>query len=201
MGRYLGARHRMCRRVGEPLCGQADCPALKRPYPPGQHGRTPRRRMSEFGRQLLEKQKIKFIYGVGERQLRRYFQSALRVRGQTGQALLRTLETRLDNTVYRMGFAQTLPAAHQLVVHGHIAVNGRKVDRPSYAVRPNDVVAVREKSRNLQPVELAVAQATTPPPYLEVDRDNRQGRLLRYPERDELPIKVDESLVVEFYAR
>ncbi|MEW6049249.1 MAG: 30S ribosomal protein S4 [Bacillota bacterium] len=201
MARYLGPRHRLCRRVGEPLCGQPDCPALKRPYPPGQHGRTARRRISEYGRQLLEKQKLKFLYGVNERQLRNYFAAASRVRGRTGEQLLRYLETRLDNTVYRLGLAPTLPAARQLVVHGHVQVNGRKVNRPGFRLRPNDVVSLRERSRSIQPVQDALQRGATPPPYLELDREQLRGRLLRYPEREEMPVKVDESLVVEYYAR
>lgn len=203
MARNLGPRHRMCRRVGEPLCGQRNCPALRRPYPPGQHGRAAaaRRRVSQYARQLLEKQKLKFIYGVTERQLRNYFEAASRIRGRTGERLLRYLETRLDNVVYRLGLAPTLRAARQLVVHGHVLVNGRKVDRPSLRLRPGDVVALRERSRDLQPVRQALEQGVAPPPYLELDRERLQGRLLRYPERGEMPVKVDEGLVVEFYAR
>lgn len=202
MARYLGPRHRLCRRVGEPLCGQPNCPALKRPYPPGQHGRTAaRRRISEYGKQLLEKQKLKFVYGVTERQLRNYFQAASRARGRTGEQLLRYLETRLDNVVYRLGLAPTLPAARQLVVHGHVRVNGRKVDRPSFRVRPGDVIELRERSRDIQPVRQALERGAVPPPYLELDREQLRGRLLRYPERAEVPVKVDEGLVVEFYAR
>ncbi|WP_324669387.1 30S ribosomal protein S4 [Geochorda subterranea] len=202
MARYLGPRHRMCRRVGEPLCGRPDCPALKRPYPPGQHGRAAgRRRISQYGKQLLEKQKLRFIYGVSERQLRNYFKAASRARGRTGEQLLRYLETRLDNVVYRLGLAPTLPAARQMVVHGHVRVNGRKVDRPSYRVRPGDVIEPRERSRDIQPLREALEQGATPPPYLELDREQLRGRVLRYPEREEMPVKVDESLVVEFYAR
>ena len=201
MGRYIGPRHRLCRRVGEPLCGLPNCPALRRPYPPGQHGRGPRRRMSEYGKQLLEKQKLRFIYGVNERQLRNYYARAARVAGRTGERLVQLLETRLDNLVYRMGFARTLPAARQLVVHGHVQVNGRKVDRPGFHVRPGDVVAIREKSRDLEPVRLGLEAAATPPPYLEVDPESRRGRLVRLPRRDEVPLKVNEGLVVEFYAR
>ncbi|NLG69196.1 MAG: 30S ribosomal protein S4 [Firmicutes bacterium] len=202
MARYLGPRHRMCRRVGEPLCGRPDCPVLKRPYPPGQHGRAAgRRRISQYGKQLLEKQKLRFIYGVSERQLRNYFKAASRARGRTGEQLLRYLETRLANVVYRLGLAPTLPAARQMVVHGHVRVNSRKVDRPSYRVRPGDVIEPCERSRDIQPLREALEQGATPPPYLELDREQLRGRVLRYPEREEMPVKVDESLVVEFYAR
>ncbi|WP_324716081.1 30S ribosomal protein S4 [Carboxydochorda subterranea] len=201
MARTVAARHRMCRRVGEPLCGLPDCPALKRPYPPGQHGRIARRRASQYGLQLMEKQKLKFLYGVTERQLRNYFERATRARGRTGERLLQYLETRLDNVVYRLGLAPTLPAARQLVVHGHIRVNGRKVDRPGFAVRPNDEITVRERSKTLQPVTQGLEQRAAPPPYMELDRERLRGRLLRVPSREEMPVKVDESLVVEFYAR
>lgn len=201
MGRYIGPRHRMCRRVGEPLCGLPKCPALRRPYPPGQHGREARRKLSQFGKQLLEKQKLRYIYGVSERQLRRYYRQASRLRGRTGERLVQLLETRLDNVVYRLGFARTLPAARQLVVHGHVQVNGRKVDRPSYPVQPGDEVAIRPKSRDLEPVRLGLEMDRVVPPYLEVDVEGRRGWLVRLPRRDEVPLKVDENLVVEFYAR
>ncbi len=160
-----------------------------------------RRRLSEFGRQLLEKQKLKFVYGVSERQLRNYYERASRAAGRTGERLLQLLETRLDNVVYRLGLARSRRAARQLVVHGHIEVNGRKVDRPGFPVRPHDVVALREKSRDIEPVRLGLELGAAVPAYLEVDREARRGTLLRMPRRDEVPLKVDEGLVVEFYAR
>lgn len=192
----------MCRRVGQALCGSPKCPALKRPYPPGQHGNRPRRRTSEYGRQILEKQKLKFIYGVHERQLRRYLDLARKASGSTGERLLQILESRLDNVVYRLGFAATLPAARQLVSHGHVEVNGRKVDIPSYIVEVGDVVSIREKSRNLDPVVQSVeSRAGNVPDYLRLDAEARQGELLRVPSKEEIPIPVDDSLVIEFYAR
>lgn len=151
--------------------------------------------------QLLEKQKLKAIYGVTERQLRNYFERATRARGRTGEYLLQFLETRLDNVVYRLGLAPTLPAARQLVVHGHVRVNGRKVDRPGFSIRPNDEITVRERSRSIQPISQGLEQRAAPPPYLELDREQLRGRLLRVPARDEMPVKVREGLVVEFYAR
>ena len=155
--RRLGPKHRMCRRVGEPLCGSPKCPALRRPYPPGQHGRGARRRkMSEFGRQLLEKQKLRFIYGVSERHLHHLFRQAARARGGTGEALLQLLERRLDTVVYRLGLAPTPWAARQLVSHGHVTVDGRTVNIPSYRVRPGQRVAIRAASRDLQPVREAL---------------------------------------------
>lgn len=158
--------------------------------------------MSEYGRQMLEKQKLKFIYGVHERQLRRYLDSARKSPGNAGARLLQILESRLDNIVYRLGFAPTLPSARQLVTHGHVEVNGKKVDIPSYLVKPGDTVALREKSRNLGlVVETLDRRAGETPPYLERDPEARRGRLLRAPEKDEIPVPVDESLVIEFYAR
>lgn len=192
----------MCRRVGQPLCGSPKCPALKRPYPPGQHGKDGRRRVSEYGKQILEKQKLKFIYGVQERQLRRYLEMARKARGRTGERLLQLLESRLDNIVYRLGFAASLPAARQLVSHGHIEVNGKKVDIPSYIVEVGDVVAVREKSRNLDPVVQSIeSRAGNVPDYLSLDAEARRGVLLRVPSKEEIPVPVDDNLIIEFYAR
>ncbi|HEY8394515.1 MAG TPA: 30S ribosomal protein S4 [Thermaerobacter sp.] len=201
MARYTGPKHAMCRRVGRPLCGSPKCPALKRPYPPGQHGPGRRQKLSEYGRRLLEKQKLRFMYGVLERQFRRYFERAQRARGNTGERLLQFLETRLDNLVYRLGFAPTIWAARQLVVHGHIEVNGRKVDRPSYQVRPGDVIAVREKSRRIPLIQESLENAQRVPDYLSVEPEKFQGTLLRVPARDEIPVDVEESLIVEFYSR
>jgi len=201
MARNTGPKHRICRRLGEPICGSPKCPALKRPYPPGQHGRGPRRKLSEYGRQLLEKQKLKAIYGVSERYLRNLFRKAARYRGRTGELVLQLLETRLDNIVYRLGLAPTLPAARQLVTHGHVTVDGRKVDIPSYQVQPGQVVGLREKSRNLDLVVATLEAGPPSVPYVEVDKENRSGKLLRMPNREEIPVKVNETLIVEFYAR
>lgn len=202
MSRNTGPKHRMCRRVGQALCGSPKCPALKRPYPPGVHGRRPRRRPSEYGLQILEKQKLKYLYGVNERQLRRYLKAARRTAGQTGERLLQILECRLDNIVYRLGFAQTLPGARQLVTHGHIEVNGRRVNIPSYIVEVGEQVGLREKSRQLAVViESLETRAAHVPDYLELDVESRSGRLLRIPSKDEIPVPVDDSLVIEFYAR
>jgi len=201
MARNTGPKHRMCRRVGQPLCGQPKCPALKRPYPPGQHGQRPRRRDSGYGKQLLEKQKLRHIYGVLERQFRNYFKKAIAGRERPGERLLQMLETRLDNIVYRLGFASTLPQARQLVVHGHIELNGRKADIPSHPVEPGDVISVREKSRNLGIIKEAIQARDDIVPYLERDAENMTGRLLRIPSRDEIPVPVDEDVIVEFYSR
>lgn len=202
MARYTGPKHKICRRVGEPLCGSPKCPALKRSYPPGQHGPNLRqRKLSEYGVRLQEKQKARYIYGLLERQFRRYFQRAARARGKTGEMLLRLLETRLDSLVYRMQLARSMRQARQLVTHGHFTVNGRKVNIPSYQVRPGDVIAVREKSRNLQVIRENAETANPNLPYIEVDPERLEGKLLRWPERDEIPVNIDETLIVEFYSR
>ena len=201
MSRNTGPKHRICRRVGQPLCGQANCPATKRPHPPGQHGQRPRRRESEFGKQLLEKQKLRHIYGVKERQFHRYYTKALKERGRTGEQLLQYLETRLDNVVYRLGLAKTLPQARQLVNHGHVELNGRKVDIPSHPVRPSEVISLREGSRNLGIVKEAMENRAELVPYLERDEEQLTGRLVRAPSRDEIPVPVNEDIVVEFYSR
>ena len=192
----------MCRRVGEPLCGSPKCPALKRPYPPGQHGPNLRqRKLSEYGLRLLEKQKARHIYGLLERQFRRYFERASKSRGKTGEALLQLLETRLDSLVYRMGLARSMRQARQLVSHGHFTVNGRKVNIPSYQVKPGDVIAVRENSRSLQVIRENAEPANPNLPYLDVDTQKLKAKLLRLPERDEIPVNIDETLIVEFYSR
>lgn len=157
--------------------------------------------MSEYGRQLLEKQRIRYSYGLMERQFRNYFAEARKARGRTGETLMQLLECRLDNLVYRLGFARTLPQARQLVAHGHVTLNGRKVDIPSHAVRPGDVIGLREKSRNLDLVVGSLEHVASLPPYLERDDNARIGKLIRIPERDEIPVKADETLVVEFYSR
>lgn len=195
------AKHRMCRRVGAPLCGRPDCPALRRPYPPGEQRRRIRRRESEYGVRLLEKQKLRALYGMREAQFRRFYELAERAPGPTGPNLLTLLERRLDNLVLRLGFAVTIHQARQLVNHRHVLVDGQRVDRPSYVVEPGQSIEIREK--DLAPVREALAQSPTVPPYLERDEANLRGRLLRLPDRDEIPypLTIDERLVVEFYAR
>ncbi len=153
MARYIGPKHRLCRREGSPICGSAKCPVLRNPNPPGQLPKKHVRKLSEYGLQLREKQKTKRIYGVLERQFRRYAEEAQRAKGQTGEKLLQLLETRLDNLVYRLGFAPTRPAARQLVTHGHILVDGKKVNIPSYQVQPNQTIGVAAKScKSFSPV-------------------------------------------------
>jgi small subunit ribosomal protein S4 len=195
----LGPKHRMCRRVGAAVCGRPNCPTNKRPYPPGQHGRA-RRRLTEYHLRMLEKQKLRAIYGVGEAQFRRYFRDATRRKAVTGEELLRLLETRLDSLVLRLGFAQTMRQARQLVSHGHILLDGRRVDIPSANVRAGQTIEATPAGKNFIAVREALEITPDPPPYLERDSDVVRGRLTRAPERDEipLPVPVEERLIVEF---
>jgi small subunit ribosomal protein S4 len=197
----VGPRHRMCRRVGQPLCGRPNCPAIKRPYPPGQHGRG-RKRISEYQVRLLEKQKLRAIYGVGERQMRVYYDHASRKTGVTGEELIRQLETRLDAVVLRLGFALTQRQARQLVSHGHVRVDGRRLDVPSAQVKPGQTLALTDKARNFVSVREAIELTPDPPPYLYRNKDEVSGTMTRDPERDEipLPVEVEERLIVEFYS-
>lgn len=197
----LGPKHRMCRRVGAPLCGRDNCPSLKRAYPPGQHGRG-RKRLTEYQMRLLEKQKLRAIYRVGERQFRHYFQRAARRRGVTGEELIRQLETRLDTIVLRLGFAMTLPQARQLVSHGHVLLDGHRVDIPSVQVRPGQTVELTTKGKSLLAVREALEVSSEPPAYLYRNKEEVSGTLTRSPERDEipLPVHIDERLIVEYYS-
>lgn len=191
----------MCRRIGQPICGRPNCPANKRPFPPGQHGRG-RKRISEYQMRLLEKQKLRAIYGVSERQMRRYYDRATRKTGVTGEELIRQLETRLDAVILRLGFALSQRQARQLVSHGHVRVDGRRVDVPSFQVRPGQTIELTEKGRNLLSVREALELAPEPPAYLYRNAEQLQGTLSRYPDREEvpLPVPVEERLVVEFYS-
>jgi len=191
MARYTGPTHKVCRRARQPLCQSKKCAVDRRPYPPGEHGRG-RIRESDYQIQLREKQKLRAMYGVLERQFRRYYREAARQRGITGESLLRILETRLDNVVYRAGFAQTRPQARQLVNHGHFKVNGKKVDIPSYQVRAGDVITLRERSRNLIIVEHSLETVThSLPEWLEINAANRA----------QIDTQIREQLVVELYSR
>ena len=208
MGRYTGAKWRIARRlgvniyVGEEKSQKGKSVLDRRPYPPGQHGRS-RRKISYYGRQLMEKQKVKYYYGIREEQFRRFYQMAERMRGQTGENLLKLLESRLDNVVYRLGFGKSHRHARQLVVHGHILVNGKKVDRPSYLVKPGDVIEVREKSRNIPQVKegIELAQRRGIPSWLELDAENFKGIVKAEPTRDEIEIPIEEHLIVELYSK
>ena len=198
----IGPKHRICRRVGAPVCGRPNCASNKRPYPPGQHGQG-RRRLSEYHLRLLEKQKLRAMYGVTETQFRRYFNEANRQKGVTGEELLKLLETRLDAVVLRLGFAQTMRQARQQVSHGHYSVNGRRVNVPSFQVREGSTIAASAAARNFLSIREAMEVTPEPPVYLERDKDAVTGTLLRMPERDEipLPVPVDERLIVELASR
>jgi len=191
----------MCRRVGAPLCGRPNCPANKRPYPTGQHGRG-RKRISEYQVRLLEKQKLRAIYGVGERQMRIYYDRASRKRGVTGEELLRQLETRLDTVTLRLGFALTTRQARQLVSHGHVLVDDRRVDVPSAQVKPGQTISVSAKAHNFVSVREALEITPDPPPYLYRNKNEVSGTLSRMPERDEipLPVEIEERLIIEHYS-
>jgi small subunit ribosomal protein S4 len=197
----LGPKHRMCRRVGAPVCGRPNCPANKRPYPPGQHGRG-RKRISEYQTRLLEKQKLRAIYGVNETQMRGYYDEADRHRGVTGEEMIRQLETRLDTVILRLGFAQTVRQARQLVSHSHVLVNGRKLNVPSAQVPEGATIELTPRARNFISVREALEVTPDPPAYMYRNKDEVSGTLTRYPERTEIPLPVDveERLVVEFYS-
>jgi small subunit ribosomal protein S4 len=209
--RYTGPSCRQCRREGTKLflkgtkCFTEKCPVERRPYPPGQHGQNQarRRKSSEYSKQLREKQKIKRIYGVSETQFRNTFEKVSKLPGITGHNLLAALESRLDNMVYRMGFAPSRKAARQLIRHRHVEINGKLVDIPSYAVAPGQEVRVREKSREMILVQGAMEQATrgASPSWLAVDRGTYSGRMLERPSRPNIPIAAQEQLVVELYSK
>ncbi|KXB38885.1 ribosomal protein S4 [Bacteroidales bacterium KA00344] len=201
MARYIGPKSRISRRFGEPIFG-ADKVLAKRNFPPGQHGNDRRRKQSEYGIQLAEKQKAKYTYGVLERQFRNLFVKANKSGGVTGEVLLQLLECRLDNVVYRLGIAPTRAAARQLVGHKHITVDGRVVNIPSFSVKPGQVVGVREKSKSLEVVEAALAGFNhSKYPWLEWDENTKSGKFLHTPEREDIPENIKEQLIVELYSK
>lgn len=200
MARYTGPMWKISRRLGISLSGTGK-ELQKRPYPPGQHGPGQRKKLSEYGMQLQEKQKLRHMYGVNERQFRKTFEEAGKMPGKHGENFLILLESRLDNLVYRLGFARTRRQARQLVNHGHILVDGRRVDIPSYRVKPGQTISVREKSRNLQIIKEALEVNNFVPDYLTLDADKLEGTYTRLPERSELPAEINEALIVEFYSR
>lgn len=190
------------RRLGVPLLGLSRKSTQKRPYPPGQGAQSRRQKFSEFKKKLYEKQKLRYNYGVGERQLRRLMTEAKNAHEPTGLVLLRLLEQRLDNIVFRLGIAATIPAARQLVNHGHIEVNGHRVDIPSYRVQPGDEVGVREKSKKNEHIQHCIEMPTLRlAGYLSFEAGDMKGKLEHLPTRDDVPIQVDEQLVVEYYAQ
>ena len=200
MARYTGPAYKKSRRLGFSTLENGK-ELAKRPYAPGQHGAGRRKKPSEYGIQLQEKQKIRFMYGLNEKQFRRLFDKASKMKGITGENFLKLLESRLDNIVYRMGLATTRRAARQLVNHGHILVNGKKVDIPSYICKPGTVIEFKEASRNLKVVNEALEATLNTVAFVEVDKDNKKGKYVRLPERSELNQEVNELLVVEYYNR
>ncbi|MEJ6400386.1 30S ribosomal protein S4 [Nicoliella lavandulae] len=199
MSRYTGPSWRISRRLGVSLSGTGK-ELARRPYAPGDHGQGRRQKLSEYGTQLREKQKLRYMYGMTERQFANLFVRAGKIReGKHGDNFLVLLERRLDNVVYRLGLATTRRQARQLVNHGHITVDGKRVDIPSYEVAPNQVVAVREKSKDLQIIKDAVEAVVGRPAYVTFDADKLEGSLNRLPQRDELNADIDPSLIVEYY--
>lgn len=200
MSRYTGATWKLSRRLNFSIL-ETGKELSKRPYGPGQHGNARKKKPTEYGRQLVEKQKLRLMYGVNERQFRRLFLIASNSHEVTGIAFMRILESRLDNLVYRMGFARTRRAARQLVNHGHILVNGHKVDIPSYLCSINDVISVKESSKNLKVIAESLESLAATVKYVSVNKEERSGTFLRAPERNELPIDIQESQIVEWYNR
>ncbi|MCB0587109.1 MAG: 30S ribosomal protein S4 [Phaeodactylibacter sp.] len=203
MARYTGPKTKKARAFGEPIYG-FDKHFERKKYPPGQHGNTRRRRQkSDYALQLMEKQKAKYTYGVLERQFRNLFEKANSKTGVTGEVLLQFLEARLDNTVFRLGLAPTRRAARQLVSHRHITVNGVLTNIPSYELRPGDIVSVRGKSQGLQVIKDSVGGKSEVRkfPWLEFNADKLQGVFLNYPEREQIPEKINEQLIVELYSK
>ena len=198
--RYTGSDWKRSRRLGFSTL-ETNKELQKRPYGPGQHGAARKKKPSEYGKQLVEKQKLRQMYGVNERQFRRLFMLALSSKEVTGFAFMKLLESRLDNLVFRMGFARTRRGARQLVNHGHIEVNGKKVDIPSYLCSLNDVIAVRENSKDLKVVKESLEATANRVGWVEVDNEKLSGKYIREPERNELTSQITESQIVEYYNR
>jgi small subunit ribosomal protein S4 len=198
--RFRGSDWKRSRRLGFSTL-ETGKELAKRPYGPGQHGQGRKKKPSEYGKQLLEKQKLRFTYGVNERQFRRLFLIALKSKEVTGTRFMQILESRLDNLVFRLGFAKTRKAARQLVNHGHITVNGAKIDIPSYLCEVNNVIAVAEKSKNLVAIKASLASNAGTLAYVTVDKEKLSGVFARFPERKELPQDINEAQIVEYYNR
>ena len=199
MSRYTGPSWKLSRRLGISLSGTGK-EIEKRPYAPGQHGPTQRKKLSEYGLQLQEKQKLRHMYGMNERQFRTLFDRAGKLQGIHGENFMILLETRLDNLVYRLGLARTRRAARQLVNHGHVLVDGKRVDIPSYSVKPGQTISLREKSANLSVVTEAIEVNNFVPDYLTFDADKKEGTFTRLPERSELSAEINEAFIVEYYS-
>lgn len=201
MARFTGPKCKACRRARTQLCQSKRCATERRPYPPGEHGRG-RVRESDYQVQLREKQKLRTMYGVLERQFRRYYKEAARRPGITGEHILQMLEQRLDNVVWRAGLAATRPQARQLVNHGHFQVNGRKVDIPSYQVKPGDVITMKERSKDMIVIQHSVdTQDRLVPDWIVVNVDDRQISVNDHPRRDQIDTDINEQLIVELYSK
>ncbi len=209
MARYTDPSCRLCRRERQKLflkgtkCFTEKCPVERRGFPPGQHGQSRRTKISEYGIQLREKQKVRRTYGLMERQFRNYFAKARKQTGRTGETLVKMLERRLDNVVYRLGFAPSRKAGRQLISHGHFLVNDKAVDIPSYLLKPGDVVRVREKSKQLEVLHASMKKMkdTAMLPWLTLDKASMTGTFLNVPERADIPLNADEQLIVELYSK
>ena len=200
MARYTGPNNKQARRVSFSILENGKDIA-KRPYGPGQHGKDKKRKPSNYAIQLNEKQKVRFMYGISEKQFKKLVNDSAKMKGVHGENLLILLESRLDNLVYRAGFATTRRGARQLVNHGHITVNGKKVDIPSYRVKPGDVIAIKENSADHKGIEIALANKIKRVDFINYDEAKRTATYVRYPERSELNAEINEPLIVEFYSR
>ena len=198
MARYTGPAYKKARRVGFSI-SETGKELARRPYGPGQHGQDRKGKLSDYGTQLKEKQKVRFMYGLNERQFRKTFEEAAKMKGIQGTNFLRLLESRLDNLVYRIGFATTRRGARQLVNHGHVTVNGKKVDIPSYRVKPGDVITMKEADKNLKVVTESLAKTNKRVDFINYDEGKMEATYVRLPERNELNADINEALIVEFY--
>lgn len=198
MARYTGPSYKQARRVNFSI-SETGKELARRPYGPGQHGKDHKGKSSDYGTQLKEKQKVRFMYGVNERQFKKTFEEASKIKGIHGENFLRLLESRLDNLVYRIGFATTRRGARQLVNHGHVTVNGNKVDIPSYRVKPGDVISLKADDKNLKVVAEALAKVSKRVEFISYDEGKMEGTYVRLPERNELNADINEALIVEFY--
>ena len=198
MSRYTGSSYKQARRVGFSI-SETGKELARRPYGPGQHGNDRKGKLSDYGNQLKEKQKVRFMYGVNERQFKKTFKEAEKMKGIQGTNFLRLLESRLDNLVYRAGFANTRRGARQLVNHAHVTVNGKKVDIPSYRCVPGDVISLKEDDKNLKVVEEALAKVTKRVEFITYDENKKEATYVRLPERNELNADINEALIVELY--
>ena len=200
MSRYTGSSYKQARRVGFSI-SETGKELARHPYGPGQHGNDHKGKLSDYGNQLKEKQKVRFMYGVSERQFLKTFKEAEKMKGIHGTNFLRLLESRLDNLVYRLGFSNTRRGARQLVNHGHVTVNGKKVDIPSYRCVPGDVISLKEDDKNLKVVEESLAKVSKRVEFVTYDENKKEGTYVRLPERNELNADINEALIVEYYNR